>query len=231
MRFSSPRGRVKHQEVEVHLFVHLHYACFVSASVAVVRRREYCHDLLLVTPVVPVHHQLVRPRDQFQTVGVVEVLRNVLAESKASASWRDAPAVTVVRVRPQQVAHGSLVGHFHLSVDLLDLFQGVQVWRESSVQTEDLVLDDCSQRQQVEEVGVVLPDVGVAVLAQAFVVESVDLGNLSGLVVASQDGDSILEPNLDGHKEGDSLDGVVTSVDIVTHEQVVGVWRLSSDLE
>ena len=47
------------------------------------------------------------------------------------------------------------------------------------METEDLVLNNCSQWKHVEEVSVVLPDVGVAVLAEALVVEAVDLCNLS----------------------------------------------------
>ena len=50
--FSTARGRVKHQEIVIHLLVHFHYARLVAASVAVVRRRENCHHLLLVRPVV-----------------------------------------------------------------------------------------------------------------------------------------------------------------------------------
>lgn len=52
MRLSPSGCRVKHKEVIVHVFVHLHYACFIRASVAVVRRWKYCHYVLLVTPVV-----------------------------------------------------------------------------------------------------------------------------------------------------------------------------------
>lgn len=54
------------------------------------------------------HDQLVGSRDQCEAVGVVEGLRYVLTKSVACSSRRDAPAAAVVRVRPQQVAHGTL---------------------------------------------------------------------------------------------------------------------------
>lgn len=54
------------------------------------------------------HNQLVGPGHQSEAVGVVESLRDVLAESVAGASRGDAPATTVVRVWPQQVTHGTL---------------------------------------------------------------------------------------------------------------------------
>lgn len=54
------------------------------------------------------HNQLVGAGHQGEAVGVVEGLRDVLAECVACPSGRDAPTAAVVRVRPQQVAHGAL---------------------------------------------------------------------------------------------------------------------------
>lgn len=57
------------------------------------------------------------------------------------------------------------------------------------------------------------------------------LSDLSGLVVTSEDGDSILEADLKGHQEGHGLDRVVSSINVVAHEEVVGVWELSANHE
>lgn len=54
-----------------------------------------------------------------------------------------------------------------------------------------LAVDKRGERQVIEEVGEVLPDVGVAVLAQALVVKAVHLGDLSALVVAPQYRDAL----------------------------------------
>lgn len=54
------------------------------------------------------HDQLVGAGHQCEAVGVVKGLRDVLAERVAGPSGGDAPAAAVVRVRPQQVAHGPL---------------------------------------------------------------------------------------------------------------------------
>lgn len=59
------------------------------------------------------------------------------------------------------------------------------------MEAEDLILDERGEWQVVEEVGEVLPDVGVAVLAEALVVEAVDLRDLARLVVAAEDGDAL----------------------------------------
>lgn len=83
------------------------------------------------------------------------------------------------------------------------------------MQTEDLVLDESGEGEEVEEVGEVLPDVGVAVLAETLVVEAVDLRDLARLVVAAEDGDALGVADLEGDEQGDCLDGVVATVDVV----------------
>ena len=96
------------------------------------------------------------------------------------------------------------------------------------MQTEDFLFDNCGQGQVVEQVSEVLPHVGVAVLAQALVVEPVHLRDLPRLVIASQYGDSVLVTYLQTDQQSHGLHWVITSVHIVTHEQVVRVWRLTA---
>jgi hypothetical protein len=50
----------------------------LTASVAVVWRTEYGDHVLVVAPVVALHHELVRAADQVKPVGVVELLADVL---------------------------------------------------------------------------------------------------------------------------------------------------------
>ena len=57
------------------------------------------------------------------------------------------------------------------------------------------------------------------------------LCDLSAFVISSQDGDSVLETNLQGDEESHGLDRVVSSIDVVSHEQVVSLGRLSSNFE
>ena len=110
-----------------------------------------------------------------------------------------------------------------------DIVEGVDTRRQAAVQAEDLVVDEGGEREVVEEVGEVFPDVGVAVLAEALVVEAVDLRDLARLVVASQDRDALRVADFERDEEGDGFDGVVASVDVVTWAKVscvrvMGVW-------
>jgi hypothetical protein len=96
------------------------------------------------------------------------------------------------------------------------------------VEAEDLVLDEGGEGEVVEEVGEVLPHVGVAVLPQALVVEAVDLCDLAGFVVAAQDGDALGVADLEGDEEGDGLDGIVSSIDVVAYKRFMSLVVLDS---
>ena len=104
---------------------------------------------------------------------------------------------------------------FLYSVESTDIVECVDARGETSVEAEDLVLDQGCEGKEVEEVGEVLPDVGIAVLAQAFVVEAVNLGDLARLVVAAEDGNALWVSDLESYEEGDGLDGKVTTIDVV----------------
>ena len=97
------------------------------------------------------------------------------------------------------------------------------------MEAEDGVVDNSSEREVVEELSEVNPDIRVAILSKALIVEAVDLSNLSDLVVTSEDGNSVLEPHLQSDQERDSLDRVVATIDVITHEEVVGIWRLAAN--
>lgn len=84
------------------------------------------------------------------------------------------------------------------------------------MQAEDLVVDQGGQGKVVEEIGKELPDVRIAILAQALVVETIDLGDLARFVIATKDGYAGGVANLEGDKESDGLDRIVAAIDVVT---------------
>ena len=100
---------------------------------------------------------------------------------------------------------------------------GCGTGRRRSARSTDLVLNESGERKIIKKIGEVSPDVGVSVLSQALVVESVDLCDLTRFVVASKDGDAIAIPQLHRDEKGDSLDGIVSSVYVITHEEIVGI--------
>mmetsp|Transcript_31083 Transcript_31083/g.91139 ORF Transcript_31083/g.91139 Transcript_31083/m.91139 type:complete len:336 (-) Transcript_31083:76-1083(-) len=168
----------------------------VAAAVAVVWRRPDGHQRVVEHVLVPLHHQLVRARDQVDRVGRAELGDHVAAKEVARASRRQPPPVDVLRVGPHQVAHRAVVRDLLLPVDDADLVEGVDGGGEAAVHAEDLVLDQRRERQVVEDLCAVPPDVDRAVLAQALVIKAVHLRDLPRLVVASDQGDAVRIPHL-----------------------------------
>jgi hypothetical protein len=57
------------------------------------------------------------------------------------------------------------------------------------------------------------------------------LGDESGLVVASEEGDSVFVSDFEGEEEEEGFDAVSASIDVIAQEDVVGVGGVSSDFE
>ena len=95
--------------------------------------------------------------------------------------------------------------------------------RQQDAKSTHLVLDEGCEGEIIEEIGKVPPDVCVPVFSQTLVIETVNLSDLARFVVASEDGDAIAIPQLHRDEESDGFDGIVSSVYVITHEEVVGI--------
>lgn len=115
------------------------------------------------------------------------------------------------------------------SVQLPYLVKCVKMGRETSMETEDIILNNSGQWEIIKQVCEILPHIRTAILSDALIVEPVDLCDLSTFVISSEDCDSVSESHLESDEKGDSLEGVVASVDIITHEEVIGVWAISAN--
>ena len=214
------------------LVAHVQDRCHVTASVAIVRSRPHRDQVLVSEPVLEsVHHELVSSCDERNVVDVVELRRDLGAEEPSSSSWGHCPGVNVFRIRPHEVAERSFVGDLHSSVDESDLVDGLDFGGEASVDAEDLSLDDGTDSEVVEHLSAVLPGVGVSILSNGLVIESVDSGDLPSFVVASEQGDvrGVLE--LQAEKELEGLNRVESSVHEVSHEDVASVRDFTALIE
>lgn len=107
-----------------------------------------------------------------------------------------------------------------------DVIEGIDAGGETTVKAEDLVIDEGGQRKVVEQIGKVFPYIGIAILAQALVVEAVHLRNLTRLVVSSKDCDSSWVSNLESDKERHGLYRVVSSINVITCARLLeDYWR------
>lgn len=146
---------------------------------------------------------------------MVKCLRNILPERVSCATRRNTPTTSVIGIAPEQIAHGSFMRNFLDTVERTDVIECVDGRTETSVEAENLVINECSKGKVVEEVGEVFPDVCISVFTQALVVEAVHLCDLAGLVVTTEDSDALGIANLETNKEGHCLDGVIATVDII----------------
>ena len=61
------------------------------------------------------------------------------------------------------------------SVELSDLVECVNRWRETTVQTEDLTFNNSSEREIIEELSEELPHIGITIFSQTFVIKSITI--------------------------------------------------------
>lgn len=86
-----------------------------------------------------------------------------------------------------------------------DIVKSINAGRETSMEAENLVVDEGGQREVIEQVGEVLPHVCIAVFAQALVVEAIYLCDLTRFVVTTKDCNSAWVSDLQRNEERDSF--------------------------
>jgi hypothetical protein len=91
-----------------------------------------------------------------------------------------------------------------------------------------LTVDDSADGEVVEDLGAVLPGVGVAVLSVDLIVEAVDGGDLSRFVVASEEGDSFGVFDLEAEEVFEGFDRVVAAINKIPDEDVARLVDFSA---
>mmetsp|Transcript_18461 Transcript_18461/g.30602 ORF Transcript_18461/g.30602 Transcript_18461/m.30602 type:complete len:213 (-) Transcript_18461:635-1273(-) len=198
--------------------VNFHNRSLIATSVAVIGSRKDSHHRFVVLPLVAFHHQLMGTGNKMKSVNVGKLFRNVLSEGVTGTTRRNTPTAAIIRITPNQITHWSLMRHFLHSVQVSGVIQGIDTGRQASVKTKDAICHDRRHWKVVKGIREVLPNIGIAVLAKAFVVKSINLSNLTTLVVSPQNGDSIAVPDLQRHEERHRFQTIVTSINVISHE-------------
>ena len=177
---------VESRKVSIQVLANVEDGRDISASVAVVRSRPDCHEVLVLEPVFEaIHDELMSTSNEFEIIYVAEFVRYLGSEQPTSTSRRESPSLNVFRIRPEQIAERSFVGKFQSSFEEADLVESFDVWRETSMDAEDFSFDNCRDSEVIEYFDAVLPRVSISILANALIVESVDCSDLSRLVVSA----------------------------------------------
>ena len=72
-----------------------------------------------------------------------------------------------------------------------DLINGTDLGAQTTMDAENLPIDDGAEDEEVEDLGAGFPDGGVAVFLLAFFVETVNLSDLARFVVPANKGDTV----------------------------------------
>ena len=102
--------------------------------------------------------QLMSSCDELQAVDVVEFGRDLVSEQPAGASGRYSPRVDVFRVTPYEIAESALVWDLLCSRYNADLVQCADLRRQTSVDAQDLAIDDGCEGEEVKDLAAGLPD-------------------------------------------------------------------------
>ena len=97
------------------------------------------------------------------------------------------------------------------------------------METEYTVGDNGRHREVVKSICKVLPDIGVSVLSEAFIVKPINLGDLATLVVSPQNGDTASVSDFQSDEQRNSLERVISSIDIITHKHIIRFGTLAAD--
>ena len=96
---------------------------------------------------------------------------------------------------------------------------------------ENLSVDDGAEREIVEDFRAVAPDGDGTVLAQTFVVEAVDLSDLSRLVITAYQHNSVGVTNFEGEEKQKRFHAVEPAIDEIAQKEVVCLWNIPANFE
>jgi len=96
---------------------------------------------------------------------------------------------------------------------------------------ENFSLDDSSDTKIIEHFGAVLPRISISILSNGLIVETVDGGDLSGLVISSEQCDVSWVLQFEAQQKLESLNRVESSVHEVSHEDVSSIWNFTTFVE
>jgi hypothetical protein len=118
----------------------------------------------------------------------IELLNNVRTEDITHSSVIIAPSLNfVLRVRPEQIAEEACVWYILWSMLLIDNFEVVQIWTESSMHTQNSVINDCCRWKHVEACAELLPNFD-SVSSFALIVEPIhSIDRLAFMVTSEQE--------------------------------------------
>jgi hypothetical protein len=191
--------------------------------------------------------------NELKSIDLVELGCDLVSKQPSSSTGRNGPGFHIFRITPDQITKRTLVRNLLGTGDDADLIQSADFWTQTSVNTQNGSINNSRKNKEVKNLTASLPDGCIAILLLALLIETIDLCDLTRLMVAADKGDAVgvsviisIEPKSEfakyllgfqAHKESKGLQGEITTVNKVTKEykvllscagNFVGVGRMSS---
>jgi len=166
--------------------------------------------------------------NQINIMLLAESWYNLLTKGEAHSSVIFSPSLDIfVWVRPKQVTEKTSVWNISRSHYSLDLIQSWKFWRETSMHTKNLFINDCSNRETIETVSEGLPEFYV-IPSLTFIIEAIDSVNWCTFMITSQKEEVLRILYLISKEKTNSFQRLFTSIYIISKEEIVGIRRESS---
>lgn len=115
-----------------HILIQLHDGRLVSHSVVGVPCAEYCHDLLFMSPLEALIHDLMSSTNKIQSIRVIELTGLCRPKNVASTSLTTFPPIPRIfglcGVRPKQVTDAAFMWHLSKAVNLIEFINVLHTW-------------------------------------------------------------------------------------------------------
>jgi len=170
----------------VQILANVHDRRNIATAITVVRGRpDGNHGLLREVILVALIDQLMSTSNELQTINVIELGCNLVTKKPASTTRRNGPSLNILRVTPDKVTESTLMRDLLSTSNDTDLVNGADLRTETTVNAQNLAVNDSSEDKEVENLAAGLPDRSVAVLLLTLLVEAINLSDLAGFVVTS----------------------------------------------
>ena len=129
--------------------------------------------------------------NKLKPVDMIELGSDFIAKQPPGPTRRNCPRANIFGIAPYQIAEGPFMRDLLSTSNDADLVKGADLWTQTTMDAEDLAVDDCTEDEEVEHLAAGLPDRCIPILLLAFFIESVDLSDLTRFVVAANKGNAI----------------------------------------
>lgn len=177
---------IEHVERTLPGIADLQYTCHVTTAIAVIGRAPYCAELVIIEFLVSLLAKLMSAQNMGHRIEFQEFPNDLCSKGISRTSGRKRELITFwVWIGPDQICHRTLVWYLAETVNDLDLIDGVYRRRETTVNTEYLVVYDDAQGKEIKHVRKVMPHIRIAVFPRAFRVEAIRLRNTPRFMVSA----------------------------------------------